>query len=128
MSSEEDLYGKKFGNICIQECVASSSFYGAPKINNGVLTKWETRLSGEATLLLKIKNRYLISNILIDNKGTSVISVDLGLNPKKEKSFVPVLQERRIPHGRVTNLSIGHLPGKYIRITCHHGAPISLTL
>ncbi len=33
----------------------------------------------------------------------------------------------RLAHDRVTEISVGHLPCKFVLLVCHHGSPISLS-
>lgn len=101
-------------------CVCSS----VPSITNGRLNDWETRTTREASLLIKLPTTHIIYKIVVHNKSTSSITLKVGLNKKKLRSFCSILNRERLPHNRVTEVFLGHLPSRYIHIICHQGYPI----
>ena len=104
-------------------CSVSSSLYGLPTVADGQFSDWETRRS-EATVLLKLPKHNLISTVAFRNKATSVLTVKIGMDARRLREFVTVVDERRLPHDRRMVLRLGHLPARFVLLVCHRGSPI----
>jgi hypothetical protein len=109
--------------LALKSVTVSSSQYGVPtQAEDGSILDWETRLP-EATVLIKLPSHHLLSKLILRNKSTSLVTVRIGMNPKKLRSFLTVVEDSRLPHDRVTEFKIGHLPCRYVQIVCKREPP-----
>ena len=120
----------------LSSVTVSSSLYGAPKLTeDGVFEDWTTRNptisedvgfgAKEAVVMLKLPFICLLSTVILENRGTSQVTVQVSTK-KKASSFLTVFDNMRLPHDRSTSLDIGHVPCKFVRLICHRGNPIGI--
>ena len=117
-NDEPDLTTRRreFQLPCVEATVSSSEF-GKGRLEGGRFVDWTTQRH-TATVLLKLESKSILSRLVIRNRGTSLLSVRLGLTSKKAHQFITVMDSRPMPHNRVVELALGHLPCRYVQLVC----------
>ena len=75
--------------------------------------EWQT-YDQHGYIILRLQAQAILSHIELQNKGMSLIDVQLGMKDKKN-SFVAVRTAVRLPMNRRVEVKTGYLPTQYVK-------------
>jgi len=85
-------------------------------------TYWKV-YNSSASILIKLREKSLVSCLTFKNGGTSEITVEVGLS-KSKKKMIAAARSMVLSHNSIQRLCLGHIPARYIRLQCQaRGSP-----